>query len=706
MEVFMKELDIENIDYEGLESEYKKKEDDLKSTMTGFIARHTEGIKANFIKQYGEGEYNPMEDKVFEDAIQTPDMGGLPGAAFELQNEVHNAWYGDGKNIETVKSKSAFNDYKKMVSKGYQVLEDYIDDNVTDDEMGRKVAKVTKVSSINTVKRAMKGYTPAYLATKTPLYVTVSSVTGASVDANFFTLKDKIKICGDEFPIFDATILSDDQLDTVIDYWEEKEKGTLTPEKTEIYRKNLYTQTLKLINYINKIDVVVNNPEKNQYYMNQQITSSNQPFHMSTIAARGLGSVKNNLMAYKIGLENGWDIDDIAVIAAFNNLVEQSEAHAQHSFVSKLENLNIYNQPRYSSREQEKYLEDMRQLYITISTTPIKSAEDRNKFLSEMNKMVKTGKEKEYFHEDMKHVAELFDDYYINAKRRSVKINKGKEPAVFNSGIREELTKENQLENILVRFNTKRTDLYIGSESDRHKLVRTTAESVQTCIQNKPGKNATAEEKATYYENYIARLEEMAFYAKKYAGKRNDAGTDAGKDRVRGANELEAFAKEEKMKALTELKAVGLEEYANGGMEAARLKISSKRKDKAENEIRGMENMPQNDAEKAAFENLVADIVADRLVNSNVEANKNLFNTMGANAFKDSIKASSEFKSMMKSIYRKRDITPAGTINELTTEKVVEKMTNVQKKFRKTNEEATREQAKKNAEKAARKVQM
>ena len=690
--------------YAAHEAEYKKKDELYKTSISYWARQNIANLGSIFNKEYAENEFDPQSTQVYNNVLCSSDEDGtLAGEGLEVlgfDNRTPDV-FSAGRYLEKVKNGAAFKKYKDSLSEYCDMVDDYIDDNVTADEAGRTTAEFLKANVTKQLRRAIKGYTPGYLASKSPLYTTAGSLAAACLEMNLFTVEDKIREHNKDFPVYDMSIESDKQMDTLVEYMEEKEKGKLTPEKTEAYRKEMYTQTLQVLNYINTIDNKVNNPADNARYKEAGITSSNQPFHMSTYANRGLGKAKYTQEAYKAGLENGWDLDDIGVLATFNMLVNETHNAYKHNSTDKMEKFQKYDPPRYKSPEQKAYLDKMSALFEEIKTTPLQSAKDRDKYLTIMNSMVKTAVKKEYIAQD-ETLLSYFDDVLASSRRRDAQIKKGNEKAFHTPQIKEKLTTAQHIDNMMIDFNSKRTDFYFGGESDRHARVRVAVDELKGMLPNKPNPKVDKGNYIRYMDEYINKLDEVRHYSRRYQLKRSNADTEAGKDRLRGASKLEGFAKDELNKAIEEIRKIpGYEDSKN--MDDFRLRSGHQKALDASDQLVKLSSLPKDKETKAAMTDLIADIVVFKLASSENEANRRLYNDMGFNEYKKRVTGSSEFKNYIKNIY-KQDMSPKDIVTDLTTEKVVSMMTNTEKVFEHKNKKLQEVANKKNQEKQARRA--
>ena len=627
----------------------------------------------------------------------------LSTKTFNLQDKREDYNYVGIQNnsfrIYDVKNKRAFEEYKKKAEQLIDEVDERIDEVTSKNENGLYTGKLLKSIGTDRVRRAIAGYPDSYMALKYPFIYGINAI-GACLEARVNgdeysgkTLSQKIEKWRDDFPIHDAYTDGAEMIDNLIEYDIAKKKGTLSPEREEVFRNMLYSNILQLKDDFEKIESVITDPEKNKaVYEDRVVSVGNDPFHLHSKSARGCLSATVSLEMYQAGLENGWAIEDLAVLAAFNYNYRKNKYDLECNGSMSLDGYKEYETPKYKNDDHKKYFQDMGDLVEKIKTTRLKDVKDRNALLNEMKELIDKGIEKNYLIQNQP--KEAFNAYFHDARLRDRNIKKGKEKAVYNTDVRKNATEVDKTNIISATFNTKRSIVFFGKESDEHEAVRKSIDEYKKILKNKPDienyKDPNDPGKVDYYsddfENKIQqfeKLEEIQFKSRIYinAKMKDGVSSEAGKERLRGAKASEKYAKNTKLKIMEEFKK-DFQNISVGTIEEFRKDISKYKADRAFDKISSMKAFPKGKKAVNELWDAAADMMVHKFAESKVEANVNAFNIKGRNTLKQEILANSDFKSLMKQYMKDKTMNPEKLASELRSDMALVKMSKISKELK------------------------
>ena len=137
--------------------------------------------------------------------------------------------------------------------------------------------------------------------------------------------------------------------------------------------------------------------------------------------------------------------------------------------------------------------------------------------LETINTMILEGDAKGYLpNSPGSSVVKYYKTVFRNVKRRDLKLNQQLEPAVQQPLDKKTLSTTEQIDQIMYRFNAKRSRIFCGRESSKHEKLRMAAEDMKAGANYKFSKYAPEKEKLTYFEDYITRIDEVIYRADKY----------------------------------------------------------------------------------------------------------------------------------------------------------------------------------------------
>ena len=255
---------------------------------------------------------------------------------------------GTVRNFEKIKNRESFDEYREKVVQGADEIDKYIDRHVVvNDEYGEKAKEFLVTCSSGRMRRCANGGVDIYLQFKHLLggsNASLYAALNASVADN--RLQNNIEKWQHKMPIHQLVIDAGKQLQTMTDYWNEKEKnkGVLPPGREQKYRQELYDQVISMIPLYDKMVSTLEDEQAN-VDMDADKMFGNQAFHMHPRTARGSAGFYCGLQATKIGLENGWSIEDTARLAAFYNVVYRAENRAICNQALEFDKFEKYDKP-------------------------------------------------------------------------------------------------------------------------------------------------------------------------------------------------------------------------------------------------------------------------------------------------------------------------------------------------------------------------
>ena len=605
------------------------------------------------VEEYGPDDEIPnLADEAFE-----------PKYKFNHRAYLHMA---NDYNISIVRDPEALERYKKQVNKMADTMDEFIAEDVPDDEIGRKMKEFFRYNVSEKVRRAAKGYSESYMDYKSPFLGAALSYHGLvdpTLENDHF--RNYLKKWGAKFPIVDIAIEHGKLSDTYIDYFEEKKKagGTLSPKREEFYRQKIYDHTVLLGALHGKMSAVAESKEYNAAIKRGTLLMEDI-FHIHPLSPRGTKAMASGIEAYKTGLENGWSLEDLPTLTAFHMLMTDLETGAKYKSNTVLHRVVKIDPPRFDSEERKNTFLKMKDLYIEIISTPLTSEKQRNEFMRKMSDTVREG----IANGGLKTAGRYpihFASYFLQTENqtmdRTLAVVTGKEPAVYQPV---KCGPDRKVESILCDLNTRRTDLWFGSENAEHKNLREAVEDMQKFMKDNPNPGVTKEEILSYSEKYLSKLDAVQRHSKIYQEKRKGASSRGGKARLSGARKVFDFAEFEKdnlldrIKATTDLKFKDIDELRNS--------VAINKKLDAVTKLTEMTAMPRSKDEIKELHSLAADILVAKIVVAKSSPGYKTFKEMGNEAFKKEVLKSKEFKALITTYIRDQNMTPEKFAIELS----------------------------------------
>lgn len=601
------------------------------------------------------------------------------------------------QRIEVVQDKAVYKKVKENYIKNADFIDKKMNEYYKDDEIGKEIKAFIKARISDRLRRNANGRSNLVLVNKTPLGNGINCVTDAVwVEHENDFLRNNIKKWQDRFPVFKLAVEGERQLQTLADYYDEKEKagGTLSPEKEKEYRQKLYDQTVMMLPMMNKVFASVENKKIHDELQKDKVIMDDQ-FCIHPAAQRGAKTLCASLNAYKTGLENGWALDDIPMMAAFNLIVLGMDVKVTVGLTLKLDGYEKKKPIAYASEQEKEYFDKMRKLSEEMKTKAIKSAKDRDYFINKMISLIDEGIENRMLFSDGKTMQEVryFKQLQNRQLERSINIGMGREPAYYNEPVI--VSPDRKIATFMSDLTAARTDKWWSKESTVHENLRKAAEALQTFIKDNPAPANDADKKTVveYSAKYLAKLDAVQHYSKLYQEARTGASTQGGKERLRGAKDIFSFASREKLDIMEKLKGVT---KAYSDIKDFRKAVVVDRMSSATQKLAAMNAMPITPAAKKKIIDMAADIMVGRFAASNTVGGK-VFNDMGFDVMKSSIVNGSEFKRMMDTYMKDETMTPKKMAEELTGDGIMRRFKSSEKSIKefegKLNDRAAKQEA-------------
>ncbi|SNU04493.1 hypothetical protein SAMN06297422_10135 [Lachnospiraceae bacterium] len=668
-------------------------------------------MDANGARNIMLGAVDKKEEKIvlnnstFEKVVtstEEPEDGYIIDRAFAPANVYIQGTSGSGFRPNKVIDEEAYKEYQEVLDDAADQMEKIIVDHTPDDMTGQKARNVLNVLAPDVLRNIKKGYSDEALSYKTPLGMCIGTFT-ACVNAQMYDdiLVNNINKHKDDFPIYDVIIEGGRLKKSAIDYYEAKEKagGTLSVEEEKKHRQAIYENVIAMKPYYDTVVKKLEEPGFDEVaFKDRLIDPGNKAFHLHPSTHRGSAVTQASLDAYKMGLENGWPLDDIALISAFYSTALSLKYNAEGNGGMSQEEYKAYDPPQYGSPEKEKAAKKMLSFYEGLKNKPIKSLEDRKTILNEMSDIFYSSAEKGFLNSNNKKnkldaTAEYFKQLDVQRIERELKIVAGKEQAFFEPVKPGNDIKFNE---IYDRLNTTRTDKWASNESKYHSNLQHAIDELKQFRENHkaPKKDAGKEAVDKYYSEYLAKLDKVQHYAKIYVDKRKGASTEGGKQRLKGAADMSAFTDSEKKRIQRELEALDLS-YRGKNIDQIRVGFVGNQMMNSAVELANMQNMPNTVESIEKVTSLAADIMIGRIVsNGKAKSGSKVLEDIGADMMKQEIMKSSDFKKMMNGYIKDKTMTPEKLVNELSGDGAVRKI----KGFSSTVNSANKELDKKAAE--------
>ncbi len=547
----------------------KQRGEDFKTT----IYRDVTSALMAFASVIPSDKFDPlMNSRLYEEVngqetYEDEDMKPLAERALDAYGKQSRKGFnvmGGEINVTKVLDSESFSQYKGKISQMADKIDELIDQNITNDEYGRKSKDFVRSMTSGYMRRIVNGYSNTYLSSK--------NILGGSLDAMYAVLnastvdnklQNNIEKWQHTFPIHQLVIDGEKQMCTMSDYWKEKERGSLSPEREKEYRQKLYDQTQGLTKLFDKVIEAAGDRKINEELQADSVLG-NEAFHLDPRTNRGMSPLLSGLKAMTVGLENGWEIDDIGRLASYYQLMYRTKTSVTCNGGLTLDTFTEYDPPKYASKEQEEYVKQLEDAWKNVEKVKLENVEQRNHILSGLDDLVKDGLKKGYLKETSPGVP-FCTQTMEQAVVRDQLVASGQ--AAGFCAPENDIVKGQQrgMTSILGEVNAARTDAGLKSESLEHKNMRTSIEKLSEFImrdqefmqQYRKGEKGKEDLEARSYQ-YIEKLNAVQRDADLYKDARVGASTQGGKNRLRGADAASAYAGMEMDTVMRDLKKAGI----------------------------------------------------------------------------------------------------------------------------------------------------
>ena len=637
---------------------------------------------ATSLQTLDKGPNSIMNDKKFL-KIQDRSEDGLYRTSFsdDGEKDFMPSWIRPSE-IYPVTDRNAFETFKTKSAELLEDMEESVHMLSEKKVISDKSAEYMQAAYFDSVRRALKGYGTDYLCAKSPLGDNFTQFTGAAIDER--NLNRNIAKWNEKCPVWDLVIESNRQQNTFARYIKEREQGRISEKREADFRRKLYSETLKMLEMTKKVDDAVSNKELHDEMVKDHLFG-NDPFHISSLAVRGIGPFVAVQEAYKTGLEQGWALDDIPALASFKQLLEILERKAICNAETDLDKFEFYDKPNYKNPGGKDIVDRMKSFCEMIEEIPLHSEEDtveeskkkRDEILLGMKELVdELKRSKGTLYEEARKITQCFDGYYKEARERDPKIQYDEEKAFGVSVKGKELIGSEVFRH---KLNNTNSGIDMNEESKEHREFREAEETVLrfTRLQEKVKsgqKKFTDDERTAYLENCLQALDDLVYRADQYMASGVDKNVENGLDlrkihtfgvRQFAGSEREKLFKEAMDNKLT-LGAKDLNDF--------RMNVAAKKWAKAVKTLSEMPEMPKANDTPAIKKFMIAsaNILVGRLAFSEHEPSKKAVQTMGLGAVKSEILDDKDFRKMIVGFLRDKRMTPAQVAEKLTKANPVE----------------------------------
>ena len=688
--------EINGIEYENptLEEDFHNDVmEDLTGVTSGIVnslsnEKKQEFMESDMYRELSNMEGHPDSDLILDRTFESYNKATFVDPSGNTRKPLH------------LKSQKAYKEFKKKLNESADEIDNMIAGYQQDDALGKKSKEVLKTVTSDNLRNVSKGYSQNALGYRTPLSQVVKSYNAVfcfPIEGD--TLRNNIKKYHKEFPIYDLTIEAGKLRNTLVDYYADKDKhgGALNADKENKYRQAIYDNVVVVEDYMNKVIAYSENKNVDQKLKDDGVLdASEEVFNIHPASERGLSYSIYGLQAYKAGLENGWALDDIPLLATFHIIAENEANKLNGGPFKSVEAFEASkNKDKDINPEKRAFISGMKDLYDELKTKKLANEFDRKQAIDKMKDMVNRGLAKGFLLDNTKDIVmptnevAYFDQFYTQQSTREQKIAKGLEPAICPPVVAKGNSK---LRRMSATLNTKRTDGWWKSESTKHKNLKNAVTELELfCENNKaPGENASLEEQEKYYEQYLGKLDKVQHFAKIYMDKRMGASSTGGKERLKGATDISNYVDSERERVVE-----NLAKNSDISVNEMRALLVKKKVAADSNKIASMKAMPTDKEGLRQISEMAAEMMMGRLIES--KAGEKVFNEMGADLMKSEIMKNTDFQKMMKSYYKDRYMTPAKLVQELKGDGAIRQIKSVNNQVKKTSEKIEKKAAQKQA---------
>ncbi len=687
---------------EELQAEEKVRDLNIRNTIITDVNTLTSGIPSAF---NSNDEVHTRKKGLAAEIQENENFKSLIGMDATLamdalewtEDQLFNT-YGLGNPICKVADQESYIQYRNCAKNLIPVMDSYLDQ-----------IKATKEEKIfmnalyrKTAERIDKGYPETYISYKTPLGENLRSF-AASVQCQLenHKLQKNISKYRHEFPVYAFVQATNKQYDTLIEYWEQKKAdGTIPEEKEQQCREKLYGQIVEGCLYFDKMMSAIENP-----VLEKEITEDgvlgNDAFHLHPLSYRGMYQTSASLETYKKCLENGWAIDDIAFAASFKMVLDAMDGATLGNGSLEYRNYKKYDKPVFENEEAEKHVLKMKELYQEIVSNPLENAKQRKKWLDSMDALVKEGVEKNYLKKaGAEEIISTVKYYNQIAKQRPLRdkmIELGRARVSFPAFDVKKLTEkmrakderllEKRITIMEASLNTKRTDWWYGSENKEHKNLREAVEDLKKFYEENKGMDGKKpEEQKRYARQLLNRLDAIEHYAKIYIEKKGKAGTNAGAERLRGANYFKIFARSQKDILLENMKKSNLT-GPDSTIDSVRMDFALSKAEKSKSTLEKLNKLPAEGKQRNAAMLLATDLLVARLAEDSGIKGKAMLKEYGTMELKKELLQDKNYYKLIDGYFNRPDMTGKKLTEEMTGKDFIQKLGKAKENVERKNAE-------------------
>ncbi|MBQ3790450.1 MAG: hypothetical protein II800_05925 [Lachnospiraceae bacterium] len=253
-------------------------------------------------------------------------------------------------------------------------------------DIGKTLATITKARSSGILRNALKGWSSVKIKKKFTLYKMLEEFPDfTQLDMKYVENIRNSKAGG--YPVYEAVAAGYEAFQTMVDYTDAGEKGNLTSQKEKEFRNALHRQ-LKAAKQ--GLDIVKDTTPGTTAFEEKEKLLGNGISDFSYGRSGGVRNLFADVEARLTGVENGWPIEDLSVLARFNSVRHglYQKAYYQADGTKREEPLF---RPAEEADTRRAYLKQMDDMFEKLNTTPVNDADIRAQLLGEMSEIIENG---------------------------------------------------------------------------------------------------------------------------------------------------------------------------------------------------------------------------------------------------------------------------------------------------------------------------
>ena len=575
------------------------------------------------------------------------------------------------------------------------IAKDYMGKTLKESKATKKEKELLKTLYIDRIDNTIKGYPDTYIMYKTPLgglFSATASVLKTSLADN--KLDKQIKKWDDTFPIYTLANKGSKLNDALIEYYEEKKKsdGILSPEKEQEFRLKIYDRVVSTAITYDKTMSAVENPKISDEIKKDGLMGED-PMHIHPLAGRGTTAIAASLDAYKRGLENGWDLEDLPTLAAFKIIADSITRSAVGNEAMSIDKYQTFDPPKWASEETKQLVTNMNNLYEEILSKPLVYQGQRKKYLNEMDKMIKDGIDQKLFKiVNGDKIFEIDNDRTILTYYEQTKKNREFRDIIVEhkkgAAVQPKIDEIRSLEVIESRLNARRTDLWFRSENNEHKALRESFEKLKNYVSQTKKKDGWGPEKwEDYGRKMLNHLDEVEHNSEVYTELRKKASSTGGKERLAGAKECADYARLQKEHILSQMKEKGVVPK-DADLNTLRTTLAINQMNRSKQSLQDFGAMPADTKDKTVMNNicsLAADVIVGRIASGENIKGRQMLREYGIQGMKKMVAESKDFKSFIRSCIKDKTMDGKKLAEELSGDGVLRRVQKIKTNIEKEN---------------------